>query len=460
MTPRQIVSELDRDIVGQDAAKRAVAIAVRNRWRRKQLPDELRAQVVPKNILMIGPTGVGKTEIARRLARLVGAPFVKVEATKFTEVGYVGRDVESIVRDLVEAAVQLVRSAERERVGAEASKRADDRLLDLLLPPASPTPQHPHTPGGWPDDASTTQADEAVERRNRSREKLRARLEAGELEDRSVEITIPGKTAAPLSILGAGNMEQLEMDLQGMFEKIMPRPSQSRSLSVAEARPILRAMEAEALIDPEKVQQSALALAQEDGIVFLDEIDKIAVDDSAGGRGGPDVSRQGVQRDLLPIVEGTTVNTKYGPVSTDHVLFIAAGAFHRSRPSDLMPELQGRFPIRVELADLTRDDFARILREPRASLPRQYEALLATEGLTLTFDDQAIEALADLAFQVNQSTQNIGARRLHTLLERVVEDVSFDAPDRPRSTFVVDGAYVRERLTGLVEDEDLSRYIL
>lgn len=460
MTPRQIVAELDRDIVGQNDAKRAVAIAVRNRWRRKQLDAELRAQVMPKNILMIGPTGVGKTEIARRLARLVGAPFVKVEATKFTEVGYVGRDVESMVRDLVEAAITLVRAGERERVAAEAARLADERLLDLLLP--APTPISPGPSGGWTDSTTIPAAfdSEQLERRARSREKLRSRLESGELDDRTVEITIPGKTGAPLSILGAANMEQLEMDLQGMLEKFMPRSSQTRTLSVAEARPILTAIEAENLIDPEKVQQQAINLAQEEGMIFLDEIDKIAVDDAGGGRGGPDVSRQGVQRDLLPIVEGTTVNTKYGPVSTDHVLFIAAGAFHRSRPADLMPELQGRFPIRVELTDLSRDDFARILREPRASLLKQYQALLATEDLALSFTDDAVESLADLAFQVNQTTQNIGARRLHTILERVLEDVSFDASDRQARSLKIDAAYVRERLQGLVEDEDLSRYIL
>ncbi len=450
LTPRQIVAELDRDIVGQDHAKRAVAIALRNRWRRRQLSEELRGQVTPKNILLIGPTGVGKTEIARRLAKLVGAPFVKVEATKYTEVGYYGRDVESLVRDLVEAAVSLVKARERERVGEQARARVNQRLLDLLLPAA---------PSGFSDPDSPP-AVEAAERRQRSREKMKARLDAGELEGREIEVTLPGRAVAPVSIVGAGNLEQMEMDLQGMFEKIMPKQSQTRTMTVAEARPLLLAQETESLIDPEKVNQAAVALAEESGIVFIDELDKIAGDDGGGGGRGPDVSRQGVQRDLLPVVEGTTVTTKYGPVRTEYVLFIAAGAFHRSKPSDLMPELQGRFPIRVELQDLTRDDFVRILREPRASLIRQYEALLATEGITLEFTPEAIDAMADLAHRVNQTTQNIGARRLHTILERVVEELSFDASDRSDKHVKIDADEVRRRLEALARDEDLSRFIL
>ncbi|MFO0957580.1 MAG: ATP-dependent protease ATPase subunit HslU [Isosphaeraceae bacterium] len=452
LTPREIVAELDRDIVGQGEAKKAVALALRNRWRRRQLPEEIRSQVIPKNILLFGPTGVGKTEIARRLAQLVGAPFVKVEATKYTEVGYVGRDVEGMIRDLVEAAVLLVKSQEQARVADQARERTEARLLDLLMP-------SPEAPGGWGFGKGTPESPEVQERRQRSRDKMKARLEAGEMEDLEVEVTIPGRAAAPVSILGAANLEQMEMDLQNMFEKIMPKASQSRRMTVREARPLLIRQEAEALLDAEKIQQQAVQLAQESGIVFIDEIDKVTGDEPGGGR-GPDVSRQGVQRDLLPIVEGTTVNTKYGPVKTDFMLFIAAGAFHRARPSDLMPELQGRFPIRVELGDLTRDDFARILKEPRASLIKQYQALLDAEGLDLVFTDDAIDTMADLAYQVNRSTQNIGARRLHTILEQVVEEISFDAPERRGQSMTIDGNYVRGRLDTLVRDEDLSRYIL
>jgi ATP-dependent HslUV protease ATP-binding subunit HslU len=450
LTPREIVAELDRDIVGQADAKRAVAIALRNRWRRRQLSEDLRKHVTPKNIMLIGPTGVGKTEIARRLAILVGAPFVKAEATKYTEVGYVGRDVEGLIRDLVEAAIVLVRNAERAKVIEQAQEQVEQRLLDLLLPPAPS--------GNW-QDTENPQAAEAAARRNRSREKMKARLVAGEIEDREVEITFPGRSMAPVSILGAGNFEQMEMDLQNMFEKIIPKPAKARRMTISQARPILLQQEIESLIDPEKINQAAVHLTEESGIIFIDEIDKITSDEGSSGR-GPDVSRQGVQRDLLPIVEGTTVNTKHGPVKTDHVLFIAAGAFHRSKPSDLMPELQGRFPIRVEMHDLVRDDFARILREPRASLLRQYQALLGTEGIELEFTDPAIECMADLAFNVNRSTQNIGARRLHTILERVLEDLSFDAPEREDKKVVIDEALVRSRLDALCQDEDLSRFIL
>ena len=375
---------------------------------------------------------------------------MKAEATKYTEVGYVGRDVEGLIRDLVEAAIILVRNAERERVVEQAQEQVELRLLDLLLPPPPPA-------GNW-QDSENPQATEATARRNRSRDKMKARLLAGELEDREVEVTFPGRSMAPVSILGAGNFEQMEMDLQNMFEKIIPKPAKARRMTISQARPILLQQEIESLIDPDKINQAAVHLAEESGIIFIDEIDKITSDEGSGR--GPDVSRQGVQRDLLPIVEGTTVNTKHGPVKTDHVLFIAAGTFHRSKPADLMPELQGRFPIRVEMHDLTRDDFARILREPRASLLRQYQALLGTEGIDLEFTGPAIETMADLAFQVNQSTQNIGARRLHTILERVLEDLSFDAPDRDDKKVQIDEALVRSRLDALCQDEDLSRFIL
>jgi ATP-dependent HslUV protease ATP-binding subunit HslU len=361
----------------------------------------------------------------------------------------VGRDVEGLIRDLVEAAIILVRNAERVKVVEQAREQVEDRLLDLLLPPAPA--------GNW-QDGENPQATEAAARRNRSRDKMKARLLAGEIEDREVEVTFPGRSMAPVSILGAGNFEQMEMDLQNMFEKIIPKQTKARRMTISQARPILLQQEIDGLIDPEKINQAAVHLTEESGIIFIDEIDKITSDEGSGR--GPDVSRQGVQRDLLPIVEGTTVNTKHGPVKTDHVLFIAAGAFHRSKPSDLMPELQGRFPIRVEMHDLVRDDFARILREPRASLLRQYQALLGTEGIELEFTDPAIECMADLAFQVNQSTQNIGARRLHTILERVLEDLSFDAPDRDDKKVVIDETLVRSRLDALCKDDDLSRFIL
>jgi ATP-dependent HslUV protease ATP-binding subunit HslU len=441
LTPRQIVQELDRYIVGQGAAKRAVAVAIRNRWRRQQLPPELRKDVTPKNIIMIGPTGVGKTEIARRLAQLVGAPFVKVEATKYTEVGYVGRDVESMVRDLVEAAVGMVKQEQRKVVEERARERVTDRLLDLLLPDS----------GGWePDDA------EGNERRQRARDKMKARLEAGDFEERKVELQIEHKMA-PVQILGSAGLENMEMDLQGMLERVMPKSQQRRQVTVREARRILLEQETEALIDRQTVNERAVELAENSGIIFIDELDKVCGPSSAHG---PDVSRQGVQRDLLPVVEGTTVNTRYGPVRTDHVLFIAAGAFHQSKPADLMPELQGRFPIRVELTDLKRDDFLRILTEPKHALTKQYAELLATEGLRLEFTPNGIEALADIAFEVNRTAQNIGARRLHTILERVVEDVSFEGPDLADKHVVIDGQYVRGRLTEILQTEDLSKFIL
>jgi ATP-dependent HslUV protease ATP-binding subunit HslU len=435
LTPRQIVAELDRFIVGQHEAKRAVAIAIRNRWRRQQLPDELRQEVSPKNILMIGPTGVGKTEIARRLAKLTGAPFLKVEATKYTEVGYYGRDVESIVRELVDSAISLVRQKERTKVEEEARRGVEERLLDLLLQRGR----------SREDDEEPLDA---------SRERLREQLIAGELEERTVEIVVETR-ATPIMVGGVG-MEHLDIDLQGMFEKIIPKQTNRRELTVAQARQILFEQECDARIDQDKINSAAIELAENSGIIFIDELDKIVASDSRGA----DVSRQGVQRDLLPIVEGTQVQTRHGYVRTEHILFIAAGAFHKAKPSDLMPELQGRFPIRVELKDLTKEDFVRILKEPQNSLTRQYAALLETEGVTLDFADEAIDTLAEFAFRVNQTTQNIGARRLYTILERLLEDLSFEAPDMKMGQVQITAEYVKERLSEVAEDEDLSRYIL
>ena len=441
LTPRKIVEELDKYIIGQKNAKRAVAIAIRNRWRRQQLSDELREEVLPKNIIMIGPTGVGKTEIARRMAALVKAPFLKVEASKYTEVGYHGRDVESMIRDITEIGVNMVKAEMIQNVQEKAEKMAEERLLDLLLPPVSKSTEPSNV--------------EAEEQRLSTREKFRKKLQDGELANRTVEITTHEKPYILQGIVAGG--EEIGMDFQNMLEKVIPPRAQARKVSVAEAKRILLQEEAEKLIDKEKVMQEAIRRTELFGIIFIDEIDKIAGRESTRG---PDVSREGVQRDLLPIVDGTTVNTRYGMVKTDRILFIAAGAFHVSKPSDLIPELQGRFPIRVELEDLGKEEFLRILTEPKNALIKQYKALLETEGIKVRFENDAIEAIADIAVQVNKRTQNIGARRLHTVMEKLVEDASFDAPDMDGAEVIIDAKYVQDKLQAIAKDEDLSRYIL
>ena len=448
LTPRELVERLDRYIIGQDAAKRSVSIAIRNRWRRQQLPDEMRQEIAPKNILMIGPTGVGKTEIARRLAKLTGAPFIKVEATKYTEVGYYGRDVESMVRELVENSIGLVRDSERHRVEEQAKERTNDQLLDLLCPKPVAFDMVVDT------DSNATDSVSEEDSYKRTRAKMRQMLMSGEMDHRMVEISIEQK-ATPVMFSGSG-LEQMDMDFQGMLEKIMPKSTSSRELTVAEARKAIFEQECDSLLDSDKINTKAIEVAESLGIIFIDELDKVIASDSKGA----DVSRQGVQRDLLPIVEGTTIQTKYGYIRTDHVLFIAAGAFHKNQPSELMPELQGRFPIRVELNALTQNDFVRILTEPKNSLTRQYEALLETEGVELEFAEDAINELATFAFRVNQSTQNIGARRLYTILEHVLEELSFEAPDMKMGRVSINANYVKEKLAKVVEDEDLSKFIL
>jgi ATP-dependent HslUV protease ATP-binding subunit HslU len=450
-TPRELVSELDRYIVGQGEAKRAVAIALRNRWRRQQVGEDLRDEITPKNIIMIGPTGVGKTEIARRLAKLAKAPFVKVEASKFTEVGYVGRDVESIIRDLVEMAVKMLQEEERERVHARAQKAAEERLLDLLLPPAPRS-------ASMPFEERPAQV-EGEPRKRDTRDKFREMLRKGELDERQVQVEVQDAGGSPMVEIFSpgGGMEEMDIKFRDMLGSIFPKKTKKRSMKVSEALLVLTQEEATRLIDRDTVVKGAIERVEQSGIVFLDEIDKIA--GREGGK-GPDVSREGVQRDILPIVEGSTVSTKYGMVRTDHVLFIAAGAFHVAKPTDLIPELQGRFPIRVELESLGKSDFVRILTEPRNALTVQYTALLRTEGVELEFTGDAIEAIAELASEANERMQNIGARRLHTILERVLDEISFDASERGGQSIKVDADYVKRRMEGVLADEDLSRYIL
>jgi ATP-dependent HslUV protease ATP-binding subunit HslU len=450
MTPREIVSELDRFIVGQRNAKRAVAIALRNRWRRQQVAEDLRDEIAPKNIIMIGPTGVGKTEISRRLAKLSQAPFLKVEASKFTEVGYVGRDVESMIRDLTELAINMVRSEEHAKLQVRARERAEERVLDLLLPSPG-APEHRIQPMG--DETSNAAAGDT----SSTREKLRRMLREGRLDERQLELETT-KTAMPMvEVMTPQGMEEMEFHLKDMFANLLPKKTKRQQVTVREALDILTQEEAAKLLDMEAVTKEAIRRVEQSGIVFIDEIDKIA---SREGIGGPDVSRQGVQRDLLPIVEGSTVNTKHGMVRTDHILFIASGAFHMSKPSDLIPEFQGRFPIRVELDPLTRDDFIRILTEPANALLKQYVALMHTEGVTLRFTDDAIAAIADVAARVNDRTENIGARRLHTVMERLLDQISFDAPEMAGAQVVIDAAQVQAKLDAVVQDDDLSRYIL
>ncbi len=457
-TPREIVAELDKYIVGQDDAKKSVAIALRNRWRSHKLPEEMRDDVIPKNILMIGSTGVGKTEIARRLARLVKAPFIKVEATKFTEVGYVGRDVESIIRDLVQTAVRMVRKQRTEEVKEKAAANAIERLLDVLVP----EPKRSQNPLGKLFGNADNDAPVADEDNNKKpgREFIRKRLESGKLEEQIIELEVADHAKPMVGMFSGSSLEGMGDNLQDMVSSLMPKRMRKRKVTVANARKILEQEEAEKLIDMEEVSETAVELAERSGIVFLDEIDKVAV---KGSSSGPDVSREGVQRDILPIVEGSTVMTKYGPVKTDYILFIAAGAFHTAKPSDLIPELQGRFPIRVELKSLLKADFEKILTEPQNALLKQYKALLQTEGLALDFRADAIEHIAELAEHVNEQSEDIGARRLHTLLEKLLEQISFEAPDMVRdgkTEIIIDAAYVDERLKEIAKNRDLSQFIL
>ena len=452
MTPREIVSELDRYIVGQRNAKRAVAVALRNRWRRQQVSEELRDEIAPKNIIMIGPTGVGKTEISRRLAKLAQAPFLKIEASKFTEVGYVGRDVESMIRDIADLAVKMVKDEEQQKVALRARELAEERVLDLLLPPVRVPERRIQAVGD-----RTMASENAEESAAATRDKLRRMLREGKLDDRIVELEVTKSAIPMVEVFTPAGMEDMESQLKDMFSNLMPKKTKKERVKIPEALELLTQEEAGKLVDMDVVAKEAVRRVEQSGIIFIDEIDKIAGRDNMVG---PDVSRQGVQRDLLPIVEGSTVNTKYGMVRTDHILFIASGAFHMTKPSDLIPEFQGRFPIRVELEPLTREDFVRILTEPQNALIKQYVALMATEGLTLIFRDDAITEIAAIAAEVNQNTENIGARRLHTVVERLLEALSFDAPEMSGREVVIDAAYVRERLNDIVKNEDLSRYIL
>ncbi|KPK90105.1 MAG: ATP-dependent protease [Deltaproteobacteria bacterium SM23_61] len=460
-TPREIVAELDKYVIGQKNAKRSVAIALRNRWRRQRVDEDLRDEIAPKNIIMIGPTGVGKTEIARRLSKLAQSPFLKIEASKFTEVGYVGRDVESMVRDLTELAVNMVRAEEMDRVMVKAREMAEERMLDLLLPPVRreppPVAENEVLPQGREDNGGPEEILPGSPQTSPTRERLRKMLREGKLDNRMVELELTQRQVPIVEIFSNTGMEEIDFNLKEMFNSILPKKTKKRRVKVSEGLELLAEDESQKLVDMDRVSGLAVERVEQAGIIFLDEIDKIAGRESTQG---PDVSREGVQRDLLPIVEGTTVNTRYGMVRTDHILFIAAGAFHVAKPSDLIPELQGRFPIRVELDSLTREDFVRILTEPKNALIKQYLALLETEGISLSFTEDAIAEIAEIASQVNQRMENIGARRLHTIMERLLDEISFDAPDRPEKKVVVDARYVREKLAEIIKDEDLSKYIL
>ncbi len=462
LTPRQIVEELDKYIIGQHQAKRSVAIAMRNRFRRKRLPIELRDEVVPKNILMIGPTGVGKTEIARRLAKLAGAPFIKVEVTKFTEVGYVGRDVDSMIRDLVETSIRMVRKEKMVLVEDKAAHLAEERVVDIMLPLPSQRQSNPLNMlfgkyDSTDEDDKDQENQDNYARLKERREKLLERIRSGELDDQTIEIEVEQQSPPMIEIFSGAGIEEMGINFQDMFSGMFPSKKKKRKASIKEAREVLQQEEAQKLIDMDDVSMEAIRRVEESGIIFLDEIDKIAGKES--GR-GPDVSREGVQRDILPIVEGSTVMTKYGPVKTDHILFVAAGAFHLSKPSDLIPELQGRFPIRVELTSLSEEDFRQILTEPENALTKQYAALLSTEGLEIEFCDEAIREIARIAHLVNEQTENIGARRLHTILEKLLEELSFEAPEIDQQKVAIDLNFVKQQLDDVVKDKDLSKYIL